>query len=74
MFGIEGVEIYFPKTYVDQQDYCTCLCYLESYKNVSAGKYTKGLGQLQLSFANAFEDINSISLTGKLLITQSSTT
>lgn len=22
MFGIEGVEIYFPKTYVDQAEYC----------------------------------------------------
>lgn len=22
MFGIEGIEIYFPKTYVDQSEYC----------------------------------------------------
>lgn len=22
MFGIEGIEIYFPKTYVDQTEYC----------------------------------------------------
>lgn len=74
MFGIEGVEIYFPKTYVDQKEYCNYDSNLEIYKQVSPGKYTKGLGQLQLSFANASEDVNSISLTGKYNITQLSIT
>lgn len=25
MFGIEGIEIYFPKAYVDQSEYCNLL-------------------------------------------------
>lgn len=41
------------------------------YKNVGRGKYTKGLGQLQLSFTNANEDVNSMSLTGTSNVTQS---
>jgi 3-hydroxy-3-methylglutaryl CoA synthase len=44
------------------------LIHLEIYKNTGKGKYTKGLGQLQLSFANASEDVNSISLTGNLIL------
>jgi 3-hydroxy-3-methylglutaryl CoA synthase len=61
MFGIEGIEIYFPKSYVDQSEYCKLVNYLETFKNAGKGKYTKGLGQLQLSFANASEDVNSMS-------------
>ena len=38
----------------------------EVQNQVSKGKYTKGLGQLQLSFAYPQEDVNSISLTGTL--------
>jgi hypothetical protein len=44
------------------------LTHLEIYKNAGKGKYTKGLGQLQLSFANACEDVNSMSLTGSLIL------
>ena len=64
MFGIEGIELYFPKTYVDQADYCKCIGNAETFKKAGSGKYTKGLGQLQLSFAHPFEDVNSMCLTG----------
>lgn len=46
MFGIEGIEIYFPKTYVSQTEYGKIHITPETFKNVSPGKYTKGLGQL----------------------------
>lgn len=42
----------------------------EEFKGAGKGKYTKGLGQLELSFAHAFEDVNSMSLTGKDSLTQ----
>lgn len=74
MFGIEGIELYFPKTYVDQADYCKCIGNVETFKKAGTGKYTKGLGQLQLSFAHAFEDVNSMCLTGIKSKTQWSTT
>ncbi len=45
----------------------------EQYYAVSEGKYTKGLGQLQLSFATQAEDPNSLALTGNLSLTQPST-
>ena len=67
MFGIEGVEIYFPKTYVEQVDYGTFMMRIEKFKGVSAGKYTNGLGQLQLSFTTESEDVNSMSLTGMIM-------
>lgn len=35
------------------------------------GKFTKGLGQLGLSFAYPFEDVNSMSLTGKYELSNS---
>jgi hydroxymethylglutaryl-CoA synthase len=35
--GLLGIEIYFPSTYVSQED-------LEKFNNVSMGKYTIGLG------------------------------
>ncbi|XP_039258627.2 hydroxymethylglutaryl-CoA synthase 1-like [Styela clava] len=54
--GIVAVEIYFPSSYVDQVK-------LEEYDEVSAGKYTKGLGQLQMGFCSDNEDINSLCLT-----------
>lgn len=38
----------------------------EKFNKVSAGKYTNGLGQLELSFAYPFEDVNSLCLTGNL--------
>ena len=55
--GILAMDIYFPKTYVNQTE-------LEQHDKVSAGKYTKGLGQNNMSFFDIYEDINSISLTG----------
>lgn len=38
----------------------------EKFNKVSTGKYTNGLGQLELSFAYPFEDVNSLCLTGNL--------
>jgi 3-hydroxy-3-methylglutaryl CoA synthase len=40
--------------------------YLERYSGASQGKYTKGLGQLQLAFTLPQEDSNSLALTGTL--------
>ena len=54
--GILGMEVYFPSCYIDQKD-------LEKANNVSAGKYTVGLGQDAMSFTGDREDINSIALT-----------
>ena len=54
--GLVGLELYFPRTYVDQTE-------LEKNNKVSTGKYTIGLGQLKMAVANDREDINSISLT-----------
>lgn len=64
--GIEAIEIYFPNTYVDQQDLGSTSFISEKHNKVSEGKYTKGLGQLQLSFACPFEDVNSMALTGTI--------
>lgn len=63
--GIEAIEMYIPNSFVDQTDLGTSLPIPEKHNNVSEGKYTKGLGQLQLSFAYPFEDVNSMALTGK---------
>eukprot|EP01128_Nolandella_sp_AFSM9_P006959 TRINITY_DN3692_c0_g1_i1.p1 TRINITY_DN3692_c0_g1~~TRINITY_DN3692_c0_g1_i1.p1 ORF type:complete len:454 (+),score=68.11 TRINITY_DN3692_c0_g1_i1:47-1408(+) len=54
--GIVAMDIYFPKTSVNQTQ-------LESFEGVPKGKYTKGLGQLNMSFVGDREDIVSISLT-----------
>ncbi|KAJ7338669.1 hypothetical protein JRQ81_012571 [Phrynocephalus forsythii] len=54
--GIHALEIYFPSQYVDQVE-------LEKYDGVEAGKYTVGLGQKQMGFCAAHEDINSLCLT-----------
>ena len=54
--GIIGMEVYFPPTFVAQED-------LEKFDKVSKGKYTIGLGQTGMAFVNDREDINSISLT-----------
>eukprot|EP01031_Cornospumella_fuschlensis_P030606 gene30606-36982_t len=54
--GILAMEVYFPSTYVTQTD-------LEKANNVSAGKYTIGLGQEIMAFTGDHEDINSIALT-----------
>ena len=54
--GILGIEVYFPPNYVAQED-------LETFDKVGAGKYTIGLGQLNLAVATDREDVASISLT-----------
>ena len=54
--GIKYAELYFPSTYVSQEK-------LEIFDNVSAGKYTIGLGQKKMGFCGDQEDINSLSLT-----------
>lgn len=54
--GILAIESYFPIQYVDQEK-------LEKFDNVSAGKYTIGLGQSKMGFCLDNEDINSICLT-----------
>lgn len=50
------MEIYFPSTYVSQDD-------LEVFDGVAKGKYTVGLGQTAMACVNDREDVNSISLT-----------
>ena len=54
--GIHAIEIYFPSTYVSQEE-------LELFDKVSKGKYTIGLGQETMAVVNDREDVNSISLT-----------
>lgn len=54
--GIHAIEIYFPKKFVSQAE-------LEQFDGVSAGKYTIGLGQTNMSVCDDREDINSICLT-----------
>lgn len=54
--GILGMEVYFPKTCVNQTE-------LEKYDKVGAGKYTVGLGLSHMGFCGDLEDINSLCLT-----------
>ncbi len=54
--GIIAMEIYFPSTYVQQED-------LEKYYRASKGKFTIGLGQEKMAFCMDNEDINSMALT-----------
>eukprot|EP00792_Barthelona_sp_PAP020_P004626 TRINITY_DN2245_c0_g2_i1.p1 TRINITY_DN2245_c0_g2~~TRINITY_DN2245_c0_g2_i1.p1 ORF type:complete len:445 (+),score=114.90 TRINITY_DN2245_c0_g2_i1:51-1385(+) len=54
--GIHHIDFYVPSYFIDQSD-------LENHQGVSVGKYTKGLGQEQMSFCPDYEDINSICLT-----------
>lgn len=53
--GILAMEMYFPKRYVAQSDM--------EIANNCIGKYTKGLGQVNMAFVDDIEDINSIFLT-----------
>lgn len=50
------MSVYIPRTTVSQSD-------LESYDSVPTGKYTKGLGQLHMSFVTDREDVVSLALT-----------
>ncbi|BBN09784.1 hydroxymethylglutaryl-CoA synthase [Marchantia polymorpha subsp. ruderalis] len=54
--GILAVEMYFPTSYVSQEE-------LEVHDGVSKGKYTIGLGQDKLGFCTDCEDVISMSLT-----------
>lgn len=54
--GIVGIELVFPSMFVDQTE-------LEQFDQVSAGKYTIGLGQDRMGFCTDREDINSLCLT-----------
>lgn len=54
--GILAIEVYFPGTYVRQED-------LEVANGVSKGKYTIGLGQDAMAFTGDLEDVNSIALS-----------
>jgi len=51
--GIHAIEVYFPKTCVKQSDY-------EAHTGTPAGKFVVGLGQDEMAFVDASEDINSI--------------
>lgn len=54
--GIVAMDIYFPKTTVNQTQ-------LEIFNQVPQGKYTAGLGQVNMAFVSDREDIVSICLT-----------
>ncbi|KAJ1927695.1 3-hydroxy-3-methylglutaryl coenzyme A synthase [Tieghemiomyces parasiticus] len=54
--GILGIEVYFPRRYVDQAE-------LEQFDGVSTGKYTIGLGQSKMAFTDDREDIASFCLS-----------
>ncbi|OQE36719.1 hypothetical protein PENCOP_c011G03919 [Penicillium coprophilum] len=54
--GIKAMEIYFPSRYVPQSE-------LETYLGASAGKFTIGLGQQNMSFCDDREDLYSMALT-----------
>ncbi|KAJ9679200.1 hypothetical protein PVL29_021207 [Vitis rotundifolia] len=54
--GILAMEIYFPRTCVQQEA-------LEAHDGASKGKYTIGLGQDCMAFCTAVEDVISMSLT-----------
>merc|ERR1739844_482639 len=54
--GIIDMEIYFPSQFVDQSE-------LETFTGVSAGRNTKGLGQLRMGFCDDREDVASLCLT-----------
>ncbi|DBB00199.1 TPA: hypothetical protein ACH3X1_014031 [Trebouxia sp. C0004] len=54
--GILAVEAYFPSQFIDQAE-------LEEHDNVSAGKYTVGLGQTSMSFFKDQENVVSAAMT-----------
>lgn len=70
--GILGIEMYFPQRVtrssllpnVSNSSQCISEEELEVYDGVAAGKYTIGLGQSFMAFADDREDINSMALTG----------
>ena len=54
--GILAMEVYVPRTCVNQTE-------LEAFDGASAGKYTVGLGQLNMGFCGDREDVHSLALT-----------
>ncbi len=54
--GIVALDIYFPSSCVNQTA-------LEKFDGVSSGKYTIGLGQLNMGFCSDREDISSLCLS-----------
>ncbi len=54
--GIVALDIYFPSTCVNQTA-------LETHDGASGGKYTIGLGQLNMGFCSDIEDISSLCLS-----------
>jgi len=54
--GIMAMDIFFPKQYIEQAA-------LEQHDNVSAGKYTIGLGQTEMAFCSTSQDIYSLMLS-----------
>jgi len=73
--GILGLEMYFPQRvsypsssfsspFSSPPLQCISEEDLEVYDGVSKGKYTIGLGQSYMAFADDREDINSMALTG----------
>ncbi|KAJ3201020.1 hypothetical protein HK099_002403, partial [Clydaea vesicula] len=54
--GIVAIEAHIPKKYVNQDE-------LEDFDGVSKGKYTIGLGQLNMAICDDRHDINSICLS-----------
>lgn len=75
--GILGIEMYFPRrvryhlssvplfvNHASNSAQCISEEDLEVYDGVPTGKYTIGLGQKFMAFADDREDINSMALTG----------
>uniref|UniRef100_A0AC34Q863 Hydroxymethylglutaryl-CoA synthase n=1 Tax=Panagrolaimus sp. JU765 TaxID=591449 RepID=A0AC34Q863_9BILA len=54
--GIKAIQVYFPRNYVSAVD-------LEAHYSEPTGKYTEGLGLMEMGFCYDNEDINSIALT-----------
>lgn len=54
--GILAIEVYIPESYVCQAD-------LEVYDKVPEGKYTKGLGQVEMAFCGDDEDPVSMAMS-----------
>lgn len=54
--GILAVEVYVPNTYISQTEF-------ETFNKEGKGKYTVGLGQLEMSVVGDREDVNSVAAT-----------
>uniref|UniRef100_A0A7E4UUM2 Hydroxymethylglutaryl-CoA synthase n=1 Tax=Panagrellus redivivus TaxID=6233 RepID=A0A7E4UUM2_PANRE len=54
--GIKAIQFYYPKNFVAQVD-------LEKFDGIAPGKYTAGLGQIEMGFCYDNEDVTSLALT-----------